>query len=293
MTQLGEAALIAKILEHKHDEEECPFCQKNEEVTSEGVSSKEQDWDEDERTQDSYWTARINNDPGQLEKNMAKAGEPRPSDWDLQYPVYDCSGQEIELPDDHTVTPNPHHLIPGNESLKQSKQILRWIYADAEDSEIESDINYDINNAQNGVWLPSNNAMRRNQIGSDVWECDTVKITYANAAQPGRGCFHDRHADYSRFAVKLLNKIANKMGQQNMVCQYNTEKGSEKHKPPYALVTRLNGVSLRLKSYLTQFNPDGFQPPLYTSKLVEMRVKIIKEYDDGRMAAIDCKFCKK
>ncbi|TQV85885.1 AHH domain-containing protein [Aliikangiella coralliicola] len=284
MAELGESALMTKILEHKHDDETCPFCQKNDEVEQDGVSSKEQDWDDDERTSDEYWTKKIGNNSGKLETNMAANDEPRPTDWELLHPVYDCKGKEIDLPDSHKITPNPHHLIPGNESLKKAKELLVWIYADADGSQIESDINYDVNNAQNGIWLPSNNSMR----GNDDWKCETVKITYANAAQPGRGCFHDRHTNYSEFVTRLLNKIADKMGQEDSVCQYNTEESGEKHKPPYALVPRLNGVSQRLKSYLKSFNPDGYQPPLYTSKLVDIRVKIIKDFDEGKVAAINC-----
>lgn len=282
MSELGEGALMAKILEHKHDENECPFCQENEDVAPDGVSSQEQAWDEDERSDDDYYTKKIGNNSGTLEKNMAANGEPRPQDWTLSYPVYDCKGNKINLPDSHQITPNPHHLIPGNESLKEVEKLLKWMYAS--EGHIEKDINYDVNNAENGIWLPSNNAMR----GNPDWKCDTVKITYANAAQPERGCFHDRHANYSRFVKKILNKIADKMGKQDSVCQYNTGKGSDKFKPPYALVLRLNGVSQRMKVYLERYNPDGFESPIYTSKWVEKRVRIINEYDNGKMASIKC-----
>ena len=282
MTELCESALMAKILEHKHDDGTCPFCKENEEIEQEGESDLEQDWDDDERSQDKYWTKKIGNSSGKLEKNMKANGSPRPDNWTLKLPVYDCKFNKINLAPDHKITPNPHHLIPGNESLKEAERLLKWVYAS--EDHIEKDINYDVNNALNGIWLPSNNAMR----GNDDWKCDTVKLTYANAAQPGRGCFHDRHLDYSEFVEKLLNKVADKMGQKNSVCQYNSEKGSNKFKPPYALVHRLNGVSQRLKGYLLSFNPDNFQSPLYTSKLVNMRVKMIKDYDMGNKVTVKC-----
>ncbi len=283
MSQLGESALMAKILEHKHDDKECPFCQKNEDVKPEGESSKEQDWDDDERTKDDYWTKKIGNNSGTLETNMTNNGEPRPDDWTLKHTVYNCRFKKIDLPDNHKITPNPHHLIPGNESLKEAEKLLKWIYAS--ENHIEEDIHYDVNNAENGIWLPSNNSMR----GNSDWKCETVKLTYANAAQPGRGCFHDRHIDYSRFVQKLLNKIADKMGHKDAICQYNTEKSGDKFKPPYALVPRLNGVSQRLKSYLVSYNPEGYQPPLFTSRIVDARVEIIEGYDSGKKAIINCK----
>jgi hypothetical protein len=195
---------------------------------------------------------------------MAAEGDPRPNDWKISGTI----GKVTVT--DHVVKPNPHHLIPGNESLKQS-EILPWIFAS---DEIEADIGYDVNNAVNGVWLPSNNAMRSNAEPPRPcsWDNDKVKTDYVILAMDeSDGHFHDRHVDYSKFVVKVLNKIANRMlglPFLNMDCPYVTEPApSGKAKPPYFLYIRLNGVSQRLATHLAASAPQ--QAFLFTSELVK------------------------
>jgi hypothetical protein len=85
--------------------------------------------------------------------------------------------------------------------------------------------------------------------------------------------FHDRHLNpYSSFVREILEKISNRMWgieAQNPNCPYKTEGESEDelYEPPYALVSRLNGVSKRLRNYLKNINRPNQQ--VYTSKLVQ------------------------
>lgn len=256
MTELAEGVLIGMVLEH--DKNDCPFCVSNEKAKPNPVpvSKGEASWEEDA-------DKLIGNDAGELENNMST---PRPQDWYLE----DAVARELNIATPHKITPNPHHLIPGNEALKQVPTLLPWIFEDK--GKIENDIGYDVNNGENGIWLPSNNSMR----GVSWWSGDTQiirKAKYAKSAMKvSGGLFHDRHIDpYSEFVQKILNKIADRMNglqAQDPKCPYKVEKGeSTRYKPPYALVNRLNGVSRRLSGYLkTSATPTNY---IYTSKLVK------------------------
>lgn len=257
MTQMLESVLIGLVLEH--DKSECPFCKSNEVVKPNPlpVSKGDANWEEDA-------DKLIGNDAGELESNMSIK---RPDGWFIEPEI----AQELNIAVPHKITPNPHHLIPGNEALKQVTGLLPWIFENR-GGKIENDIGYDVNNGENGIWLPSNNSMR----GVAWWTGDTHiarKIRYAaSAMKVSGGVFHDRHIDpYSKFVRKLLNKIADRMNgkeAQDEGCPWKTEANTTgRYKPPYALIPRLNGVSKRLSVYLnaatkrTKF--------IYTSKLAK------------------------
>lgn len=241
----------AEILKHKP--EDCPFCKSNETEKPDPIPKSKiiQNPDEDPDKQ------LIGNKSGELDSNMADVGDPRPQDWliDLRNVGIDDS--------EHKVTANPHHLIPGNESLKEAPTLLPWIFADK--GKIDNDIGYNVNNSKNGIWLPSNNSMR----GNSHWSSDEFKTDFVVAAMnEAGGHFHDTHPDYSDSVTKILNKIADRMNgiDQKAFCFEKEEPSSGKFKPPYALVQRLNGVSERILPYLkAEAKP---QASFYTSRLV-------------------------
>jgi len=252
--EVGELAAVSieSVLKHGPD---CPFCKSNEtqKPSPLPVSKADNHLDEDPDA------GLIDNDSGELDQGMDKAGEPRPKKWHID--IEKIGGAEPN----HQVIANPHHLIPGNESLKEASELLKWIFADK--GIIENDIGYNVNNASNGIWLPSNNGMR----GNPIWAKPAFKAKYVVLAMDeAGGHFHDRHANpYSASVTKILNTIADRMNGIDVKanCPYKTENGGEgKYKPPYALVARLNGVSGRVKGYLLA----GASPQasFYTSKLV-------------------------
>jgi hypothetical protein len=253
MTQIFEPVDVGIILEHEPD---CPFCKSNmkEKPIPLPVTKIVANWDEDAVAD------AIDNDSGDLEENMKKAKRPRPTNWVVDMRMVGESRS-------HKLVANPHHLIPGNESLACADTLLEWIFASG--GKIENDIGYDVNNAQNGIWLPSNNSMR----GVKWWEGDDeinqkTKFVVQAMDKAGRH-FHDRHNDpYSEFVTEILNKIADRMnGVSQKGCPYEKEaSGKGKYKPPYSLVARLNGVSNRIKPYLSATAKPNRR--LYTSKLV-------------------------
>ena len=253
--EIGESITVGMIMKHKKNE--CYFCRENKEEQPDPVplSKDDADWEEEDG-------ALIGNNAGELERNMRdNSGDPRPTDWFIR----ETSRHKHKK---HKVTPNPHHLIPGNESLKEVPDLLEWIFQ--EKGQIKSDIGYNVNNELNGIWLPSNNSMR----GDARWGDERFKVAFAERAmEEAGGLFHDRHlSPYSDFVKEILQKIADRMwglDVPNPNCEYKTEGESkdELYEPPYALVSRLNGVSLRLRAYLKRIAKPNKQ--VYTSRLVQ------------------------
>lgn len=241
-----------------HEKNNCPFCRSNESQKPTGtpVSKWKNHLNEDPDKK------LIDNDSGELDQAMTSNGQPRPMDW-----YVDLTKAGARQPH-HRVIANPHHLIPGNESLKNSPTLLRWIFADK--GTIENDIGYNVNNALNGIWLPSNNGMRGYQRWkrSPAFKKDYVVLAMDKAG----GHFHDRHNHpYSDSVTEVLNKIAERMdadeARPKTKCPFEKpEKSEGRYSPPYALVTRLNGVSQRLHGFLK--NSAEPQASYYTSKLV-------------------------
>jgi hypothetical protein len=145
-----------------------------------------------------------------------------------------------------------HHCIPAQESLKES-QLLGFMckkgasepvkdgsYADGQ---VWSDVGYDVNGSENGIWLPGSYAVGGGRGGMGVWAdtsdgdedgpedaTDAIPdpasnllvgapdamllnehnskwqyVSQAVSLCPGQ--FHDRHVDYSAFVQSILKKI--------------------------------------------------------------------------------------
>jgi len=123
MTELIEAVAIPGLPE-KHDENTCPFCLKSE---------------EDERPASKIGA---DNEASKLGDSLASyADEPR-----------DQVG--FHHPDYGDYSPEPHHLVSGNEILK-GHPIECWLSKKVSGSHVNGDTGFDINHARNGQWLPS------------------------------------------------------------------------------------------------------------------------------------------
>ena len=176
---------------------------------------------------------------------------------------------------EHKVQYTPHHLIPGNESWPETK-LLRWV--DSKDGHITGDIGYDVNHATNGVDLPGIHG-----IGNTEWSAKSPRFqthySFAamSASRPMRQ-FHDRHPKYSSYVVNVLDAIAEKLDKDSGGATPGCGKdncGGKKKKPfdpPFNLVTRLNGVALRLEALLTG-SPRGWRKPVFTSRFALMYKK--------------------
>jgi hypothetical protein len=172
----------------------------------------------------------------------------------------------------------PHHLIPGNESLKGS-DVLVFMgddsvikgYEPTEASLIKKgrSIGYDVNADKNGVWLPSPYALsnsnkwpsqdgikvifqRLGQVAVD--EAESFKSAYVAAsirASGGRQ-FHMRHEDYSYKVQEILNAMGDKINLLATKCPVAKDsKEDDLFEPPAGLKGKLNALSSRMKTLLT------------------------------------------
>ena len=192
----------------------------------------------------------------------------------------------------------PHHLIPGNESLKGSdivaflgdeSVIANFKKQGSPSSELKDgeSAGYDVNCAANGEWLPSPYALSMNNewpaaegisalrkredlsIEDTLIETEAFKLAYAAAAM-ARGVkqFHMRHAEYSAKVREILDAMAAKIQLLAWVCpktKSDADNG-DKYNAPVGLSTRLDGLSQRLRRLLNG-RPGGWRNPLFTDDL--------------------------
>jgi hypothetical protein len=122
-------------------------------------------------------------------------------------------------------------------------------------------VDYDVNDALNGEWLPSNNAVCEwaKVSGLTATDCDGDSDNFAkcyswNAMSATDRQFHDAHPDYSR-AVRLeLGALAKKVEKRAGRCKNNCP-GSQaasqgSHPAPSNLKQALNDVSERIRPKL-------------------------------------------
>ena len=173
-----------------------------------------------------------------------------------------------------------HHLVPGNEAWPSS-QLYKWI--DKDGNHICADIGYDVNAATNGVDLPGHSA-------ASGWSGESFQTRYAFNAMvcdTKKRQFHDRHAAYSDFVVNVLNKIASKLQvrEPDLDCGkkgcLGATKVKGKYAPPYGLISRIDGVALRLERKLTG-DSRRWKKPVMTSRFANMFCNRGLSQDDAR-----------
>ncbi len=245
--EIGEASVTEdKVASSAHDES-CYFCRAKKEKPKTEVNDLTDNLDEDVDL-DGPAGGKFENHSGKLGKALGTA---------LSRSVT-VEGKGYE------VTTAAHHLIPGNASLGKS-QLFKSSYL-WKDGEAKGNIGYNVNSAPNGVWSPGNYAVR-------PWKSKSkeFKRAYAFAAMRATGTqFHDAHEEYSVFVRNVLNKIKDKVDEQeDLWCleakrQKKRAKSPEERKPLYPLVSRLHTVSARMSAMLTG-GPVAWKVNIWTS----------------------------
>ena len=303
MTQLGEGVAIGVFVseDKTHSKATCPWHE------TEAASSA--DPMEDQLVDEDAHGAIPANMGKKLGDNLKKASEPPPST--VAVSIAFRSGSTIAFKQagknkkvqtyketstetyDYPLQYAPHHLIPGNESLKGSKVL---VFMGAESviggydppgaSKIKDgkSIGYDVNAATNGVWLPSPYALSNSnrwpsqdglkvvlrRMGQAVVdESESFKSAYVAASieASGRRQFHMRHEDYSYKVQEILDAMGNKLKLLSLKCPVaDDSKDDGKFDPPTGLKTRLNALSGRMKTLLTG---SVWRPPFFTDDLSE------------------------
>jgi hypothetical protein len=299
MTQLGESIDPEDVLSTEdHNEKTCPWHQK---IQGQGSEMEEPIPDDDAPD------AIPANEGGKLGKNLTAAGDTTPDaksvtiSYEKGSKLRYKAGRKTktvqtyhESDDDaeYDLQYAPHHLIPGNESLKNSgvvpfmgdKSSVKK-YSGGSHIKKNQFIGYDVNSAKNGVWLPSPYALsnkngwpaeqgmdvlkRRPNI--DLSETEDFKDAYvaASITESGNLQFHMRHVDYSDYVRKTLDAIAEKLaGMASGNCPIAAMSASEdgQFDAPYGLVGRLNVLSANLKRHLIG---KIWREPLFTDELTK------------------------
>lgn len=163
-----------------------------------------------------------------------------------------------------------HHLIPGNASWPKS-DLFKWV--DKSRGHVNADIEYDVNDFKNGIDLPSNKA-----IGSFAGRLPQFQENYSFACMaydPKIRQFHDSHNAYSKFVIKVLNKIAATLDgrpESSMGCDKCMSRNQKPFNPPIHIRTRIHDAASRLKNYLYG-SPLNWKIPLFTSRFALMYKK--------------------
>lgn len=271
MTEVGERVAEAENVAHpNHSEETCAFHNKDKPTSELNVLTDDLDEDALEFPGVAMAGLAHRNSAARLGSNLRKEGFDQPEG------TVRIAGIDRDLPV-HTAA---HHLIPGNASLKDS-QLKPHLH---QDGMATGNIGYDINNHQNGVWLPGNYALR-GEDGLASWGPEGAGFV-AKYSQPpevyafaairkfGRQ-FHDAHEDYSAFVTRTLDLLAKKLEDtENLWCpEAQKQPKDPKERQMKMLVARLNTVSLRMKTMLENPGPN-WKVNVYTSKFSKKYIRV-------------------
>lgn len=164
----------------------------------------------------------------------------------------------------------PHHLIPGNASLKGSK-IVPYLgcdkviakYGSGSKIKDKQSVGYDVNSGSNGVWLPSPYALSM----KGNWPVDpAAKDAYVEAAIDQNGedkQFHMSHTQYSLKVQEIIDALGDKLTllTSSSKCDKADGKKNDKFDAPRGLIARLDGVSHQMKRFVSG---PVWRPPLFT-----------------------------
>lgn len=186
-----------------------------------------------------------------------------------------------------------HHLIPGKASLPKS-DLKKYIWKKG--GQIDGDIAYDVDGAENGKWLPTHQIMSYKMgksqaicIIDDTKPDETKGMSWKNLSARSKekegneasytasflprytrqamdlmnAQFHDSHSEYSKYVTKKLNNMSARIKVKSGFCD-ECKKNAVKS-PPYLLVYRLNNLSSELDRLLSG-DPRPVWSKIYTSK---------------------------
>jgi A nuclease family of the HNH/ENDO VII superfamily with conserved AHH len=234
--EIGELVAVAAVAQDS--KEDCWFC------TEEPVTKKKNDLKADPDTSAAETATSVpenkeDNDSSTLGSNLIAAKQKEPQ-WRIK--------NLLKPGKMSTVVPAAHHCIPGEASMAKATP-LHGFMREGGDADYESDIGYDINAAENGVWLPGNYAVREGNpdFDSKTWTLQTAKFQkdYVKLAmnRAGGKLFHDAHRTYNGKVKTTLLSIANKLTKRKKGKCPICKQDEKKNRPPYGLVGRLHGVS--------------------------------------------------
>lgn len=270
MTELAESIAIGAIQESS-DDMPCWYC--SEEPLNDNKENKEDDDPESKLGEGEEEVPE--NDERNLSSILAGnlGSEPK---WTISNPDKSLRSDNQAIV---KVTPAAHHCIPGKASLKRAEELLTdFMRKDGQYNHI-CDIGYDVNAAENGVWLAGNYYVRKKNGWGKTWSAcaPAFQDKYAERAMDKANCqFHDAHEEYSDHVLATLQSICNKLKKlkkKNANCPIcGKDMKGKKNRPPYGLVGRLNFVSSQYRGLLTPISgvkKKNVQNGYFTSAMVK------------------------
>jgi endogenous inhibitor of DNA gyrase (YacG/DUF329 family) len=256
MTQIGES--IAVIIGNQSAEATSPcwFCEEDasgRELVNNEVA------DPDTSDADPVDLVPENNEQNSSSELGTNLGS-RPK-WHIPNPLNESESTEV--------IPGAHHCIPGGASLAKATDLHKFM---RKGEHYRSDIGYNVNDKENGVWLPGNYAVRSDaaEFNYKTWSAQTTMfqnqyVLYAVQRSGGRQ-FHDAHRKYNRLAKKSLLALAGKMKlPTDEACPVCEKKKEQKDRSPFGLVGRLHKISREYRAMLQSPTARTVQAGFYTS----------------------------
>ncbi len=251
MTEVAE--MVAVAFTAPHTKEDCPFCKPKEEVNTKNFLRANYDGDTEADND-------TDNSSGTLAKNLknrpqSPKGEVPEIEKGEKSPIFDMDMSRAKGRAWHQWTYDAglipilygaHHLIPGNAALGKCNLYKKKYLGPVDNGADKKNIGYNVNSANNGIWLPGNYAVR-------PWkgrEPEFQKAYAFLAMHDTKRQFHDAHEKYSEQVLGALNELEKLMKKmKNKGCPMCKE-GGKAGDPPYHLNARLNAISRWLRGHL-------------------------------------------
>jgi hypothetical protein len=215
----------------------------------------------------------------------------------------------VFIADEVFIPATPHHIIPGNGAMAKSK-VETWTRKSK--GKIKEDIGYNVDGAQNGIFLPRipeiyfTNTMEvededdpgtmikvkmTDYYGTKKWgalaDDKKTKIAYRimvetelqfHQTSHGAGYLSAPNKSYDKEAIEACNTLADYMAAKAEPCPQ--KKGDGKFNPPYSLVGMINKESAQIKRRITG-HPRGWKS--WVTRLAE---RLTHDVASGKEKAI-------
>lgn len=160
-------------------------------------------------------------------------------------------------------TKNGQDAMDKLETIRSGDKSKKVISKKTITGKVKGFIDYDVNGSSNGIWLPSNNAVKKWRNIEPKWQQEYVNKAM-NVPVPKRQ-FHDCHKNYSEKVQECLLEIAKELDGESLKCKEH-EKG--KDGPPFPAPIKLKGsldlISVELRKLITG-PPSSAESPWITS----------------------------
>jgi hypothetical protein len=262
MTELGESIAPPQFVqEGVHSESTCPWHDKTDPPAATPMDPQADN--EDSANGEELQPMAANNGK-KLGENLGGMDD---TNIDVRYPGASAPKQEA-------LQWAPHHLIPGNASLKNSA-VVPYLGDDGviakfgNGSKIKEGqtVGYNVNDAANGVWLPSPYALSMKGKWPTNPAAKNAYVTAAIDSTGGTRQFHFCHTTYSNAVRDILEELGAKLTLVNDkgVCPLANAQTSDKFDAPMGLKPRLNTISSQLRRITSG---PVWQPPFTDDTLV-------------------------